>query len=79
MDYDPEDLYQETDRPEIEKWIEACQEAKDVPKQNGGPAFTDWELEFLENVAGRFAERESAQHPLSGKQLLALRKMYDKT
>lgn len=42
---------------DIEQMIEDCMEASSVPKENGGPGFNDWELEFLESIQEQYGER----------------------
>ena len=60
---------------DIEEMLETCESASNIPKHNGGPDFTQWELEFLESVREQFDSRGS----VSEKQEQILSKMYDKT
>lgn len=74
-DYDPEELYQSTDKVEMRLWLERAEEAI----EEGAPKLTDWEQEFIESVREQFDERsDKLRKPFSGKQLVILRKIYDK-
>lgn len=78
-DYDPEDLYRDTGPDEMEKWLDACEEVKSIPRDRGGPGFGQWELEFIESIREQFDDRASkSKSPLSGKQLVKLRQLYDR-
>lgn len=77
---DPETLYQETSLEDMKKWIEDCETNAEVPLHRGGTAFTDWQREFLESVREQFDTRTAAgsKKPLSGKQLVKLKEMWDR-
>jgi hypothetical protein len=78
-DYDPDDLYESTEPATIQKWLEACEEAAEVPLHRGGTAFSVKEREFIESLREQFDERQTRRRPLSGKQLVWLRSLYDRT
>lgn len=79
MAYDPEELYQETDRASIEKWLESVEENVAVGTARGGAAFSDREKEFILSVREQVDARKDRQKPLSGKQLAWLRSLYDRS
>lgn len=74
-----EELYQETDRASIEKWLEAVEENIAVGEARGGARFSDREKEFIESAREQLDGRASASKPLSGKQLAWLRAIYDRS
>jgi hypothetical protein len=79
MAYDPEELYEETDRDTIEKWLSAVEENISVGAARGGASFSDREKEFIESIREQFDSRKSARKPLSGKQLAWLATLYDRS
>ena len=60
---------------DVEDALSACETAADVPKHNGGPGFSQWELEFLESIREQFDARGS----LTERQQEILQGMYDRT
>lgn len=63
-----------SDRADIERWIEDCQEVRNIDGAHGGPDFTKWEQDFLDSVAEQFEERGA----LSQKQTDILKGMWDR-
>jgi hypothetical protein len=80
-DYDSEELYEETDVDTMRKWLEGCESAAEVPLHRGGTDFNEWERSFIESIREQFDERteQGRSKPLSGKQLVTLRRLYDRT
>lgn len=86
IDYEPEDLKRTTDLNQVQIWLEDITEA--IEDEEYTPS--DWEVEFLESITKRLDRWiEKAQvlgadfepeedQPLSGKQLVSLRQLYDK-
>jgi hypothetical protein len=78
-DYDAEELYQNTDSDSMERWLDDCEEVVDIDLSRGGPGFSSWEKEFLSSLREQFDERSSrTKKPLTGKQLVILRKLWDR-
>jgi hypothetical protein len=79
QDYDPEELYQNTEPDTMERWLTDCEEVTGIDKSRGGPGFSSWEKEFLESVREQFDERsDRTNKPLTGKQLVVLHKLWDR-
>jgi hypothetical protein len=79
-EYDADELYEDTEPDTIKEWLEACEGASTVTKSNGGPGYSKWEQDFLESIREQFDEkRNDRKHPLSGKQLVKLHQLYDRT
>jgi hypothetical protein len=54
-----------------EEMIQVCVDCASIPEYNGGTAFTQWELEFLESI-------NEQNMPLTEKQAYILQKLYDR-
>ena len=80
-DYDSDELYEDTDVASIAKWLEACEDAAEVALHRGGTSFSEWERGFIESIREQYDRRilQESSKPLSGKQLVILRRLYDKT
>ena len=81
-DYDPEDLYETSDLYDVQEWLDGVMDA--VAELEYEP--TAWEVDFLESIGDRldsWIERNANKvpeelQPLTGKQLVSLRQIYDK-
>jgi hypothetical protein len=80
-DYDSEELYEETEPDTMLKWLEGCESAAEVALHRGGTDFTEWERNFITSIREQYDEKveEGRRKPLSGKQLVTLRRLYDRT
>lgn len=78
-EFDPDELYEDTDRDTIARWIEAIEENVEVGPARGGTRYSEREVQFVESVRARFDAREDDEHPLSGKQLVWLRSLYERS
>lgn len=80
-DYDSEELYEETEPDTILKWLEGCESAAEVALHRGGTDFNEWERSFIVSIREQYDERteQGRRKPLSGKQLVTLRRLYDRT
>lgn len=58
----------------IEQMLDDCESAKTVPEANGGPGFTDWELEFLESLRDQVDDGRT----LSQRQMSKLEDLWNK-
>jgi hypothetical protein len=72
---DADTLYQTTTVAEMRRWLLDLGEVQRAQNHD----LTDWEVEFVESVRGQFNERlaRGAQKPLSGKQLVQLKTIWD--
>lgn len=79
-DYDAEDLYETTSLADLIQWLEDCETNAEVPVSRGGTAFSEWEREFLASIREQFDLRveRGSRKPLTGKQLVVLKRMWDK-
>ncbi|KKL20614.1 hypothetical protein LCGC14_2453670 [marine sediment metagenome] len=59
---------------EIERWLDDCDEVKNIPPERGGPGFNKWELDFIDSTREQFEE----QRRLTDKQCDKLRELWDK-
>lgn len=76
-DYDADDLKETTTLDDVEVWLEAITEAIDESWYEP----THWETEFLDSIREKVEgelDLESDGQPLTGKQLVSLRQIYDK-
>ena len=76
-DYDPDDLYQSTRRDEIERWVDDIETNASVGRRKGGFDLNDAEENFMQNVRNTL-DRRSGERPLSGKQLVWLKQIFDR-
>lgn len=76
-DYDPDDLVESTDPADLHTWLEEITDAI----EEGFWEPSSWEVDFLDNVQAALAdwvESDDSPMPLTGKQLVSLRQIYDK-
>ncbi len=80
-DHDPDVLYESTDVDDITDWLDLITEAIDGDEYEP----TKWEEGFLESIAERLEAWDASTdgaypevQPLTGKQLVSLRGIYDK-
>lgn len=73
-EFDPDELYEETDRETIARWIESVEEALD-----SGKKYPDKIVKFVSAIRTRFDTDEEDEHPLSGPQLVRLRTLYERS
>jgi len=59
---------------DIEEMLDDCDEASSVPQENGGPGYSEWELEFLDSVREQF----NGTGRLSDKQREKLTELWNK-
>lgn len=59
---------------DINTMLDDCNSAAPVTEENGGPGFTQWELEFLDSIEDQYADRGE----LSLRQEETLRKIWNK-
>lgn len=79
--HDPETdrLYQTTAPALLEVWLTAVETARDGAVWNSHCAFSRWEQEFITAVRARLTRRAGARHPLSGRQIVSLYQLYERT
>lgn len=79
-DLDADTLYEETSVEQMGRWIEDCEENAEVPLHRGGTSFTEWERDFLNSIREQYDARvaENRKKPLSGKQLVVLKRIWDR-
>lgn len=72
MKYDPQDLYRNSSIPDIQEWLEACEDQMDE--------LSEKDQEFVDSVRQQFDAqvKRDYERPLTGKQLVVLRSIYDK-
>ncbi len=78
-DHDPNYLHQMTDVDDITDWLDVITEAIDGDEYEP----TSREEDFLESISGQLeawdvSADDDAEQPLTGKQLVSLRGIYDK-
>lgn len=59
---------------DIERWLDDCDEVKNIDARRGGPGYSKWELDFLDSVREQFEENGG----LSKKQVGILRGLWDR-
>lgn len=72
MKYEPHLLFRSTDVSDIQEWLEACEDVLDD--------FSEKDQEFLDSCRQQFDAKvkQDIEQPLSGKQLVVLRTLFDK-
>lgn len=78
-DFDPDELYEETDRDTLARWIEAVEENIEIGPARGGTRYTDREMKFVTSIRTRLDADTEEEKPLSGKQLVWLRTLYERS
>lgn len=73
MNDDADTLYNTTTPAEIRRWLLDLGEVQRA--QNHG--LNEWENEFVNSVREQFNRKKGALKPLSGKQLVQLKKIWD--
>lgn len=76
-DYSPEVLYQNSNRRLIMAQLDACETASRLAER-GGTSYTEWELGFLRSIREQVTRNQS-ERPLTGKQLVKLRDLYNRS
>lgn len=75
--YDPEALYQETSRQDVEQWLNDINLNVRVGERGGGIDLTAAEEDFIASVQ-RTVRKKPGPRPLTGKQLAWLKQIYDR-
>lgn len=74
MSSDAETLYATTTVAEMRRWLQDLGEVQRAQNHD----LTEWEVEFVDSVRKQFNDKYGRiQKPLSGKQLVQLKKIWD--
>lgn len=62
------------DKEDIQRYLDDCENVRNIIKENGGPGFTKWEKDFLDSVKEQFDD----QGKLPYKQARILKEMWNR-